>query len=324
VKGGAYSGLGSEEICRSTKSKSLSPSLKTSRAFVDLVYCLALFAGLGRPPTFLGRPFSASPVPQAETKLLQRILDLAADYCRRLNNASLYYVCREDVEESHVAAVEVSSPHGTPTLESTSRNRHWVYDYQLARTSLGLSEVRTLIEEDGQKKNEPGARLETGDFDFKTVIFGPNGMFGAESRGSFNFALTGERMLDGEDVLLVKATPNRGGNVRVLYGTAWLRLRDGAALRIDWDRESMKNVSFLEVEAQNRGQVPDLGFRSDYGFEKNGLRFPSRYSISLEWSDPASPKLLFSPENKFRTATRLEVVYSDYKFFTVEVEVKDP
>jgi len=122
---------------------------------------------------------------------------------------------------------------------------------------------------------------------------------------------------------VVKATPKRDVPVRVLYGTAWLRLRDGAALRIDWDRESMRNVSTLDEETKKQGKVPELVFRSEYGFEKYGLRFPSRYSISLEGRDPESQKLLFSPEKKKKTATQVEVVYSDYKFFTVEVEVKD-
>jgi hypothetical protein len=227
------------------------------------------------------------------------------------------------VRESHITTVERSSPFGPLTLETASWSRHWVYDYQLVRTPLGLSEVRTLIEADGEKKNEPGARLETEDFDFKTVILGPNGMFGAENRAAFNFALTEEHTLEGEEVLVVKATPKQGVQVRVLYGTAWLRLRDGAALRVDWDKKSMRNVSALDEETKTQGKIPDLVFRSEYGFEKNGLRFPSRYSISLERREPTPQKLLHSPENKMKTATQVEVVYSEYKFFTVEVEVKD-
>jgi len=123
------------------------------------------------------------------------------------------------------------------------------------RTPLGLSEVRTLLEEDGIKKDEPGARLETEAFDFKTVILGPNGMFGTDNRGYFDFALLDEHTEEGEEVLAVKATPRKGVEVRVLYGTAWLRLRDGAALRVDWDQESMRNISALQEETQVRGMV---------------------------------------------------------------------
>jgi hypothetical protein len=239
-----------------------------------------------------------------------------------LDTASLYYVCREDVRESHVATLERSSPFGPTTLDVSSWRRHWVYDYQLVRTPLGLSEVRTLIEEDGRKKNEPGARLETELFDFKTVIFGPNGMFGAKNRGDLDFSLLDERTIDGEEVVAVKAAPREGVEVHVLYGTAWLRLRDGAALRVEWDKESMGNIAALQEETENRGKVPSLVFRSEYGFEKNGLRFPSRYSISLEWRERDTPKLVQSPEARMKTSTEVEVVYSDYKFFTVEVEIK--
>jgi len=228
------------------------------------------------------------------------------------------------VRESHIATIERSSPFGPTTLDVSSWRRHWVYDYQLVRTPLGLSEVRTLIEEDGKKRNEPGARLETEAFDFKTVILGPNGMFGAENQAAFDFALLEEHTIEGEEVLVVKATPKKGVEVRVLYGTAWLRLLDGAALRIEWNKESMRNAIILEDEAQNKGKIPSLVFKSEYGFEKNGLRFPSRYSINLEWRDPEPQKLLQSPEAKMKTTAEIEVVYSDYKFFTVEVEVKKP
>jgi len=321
MRGGKGCRLSGGEIRGLPKNKPLRPG--ASLIIVSLGCCLALFPGPSLPSAFCGYPLSPTLGFQTETESLETILALAADYCKRLYGASLYYVCREDVRESHISTVERSSPNGPLTLETASWGRHWVYDYQLVRTPLGLSEVRTLIEEDGEKKNEPAARLETEDFDFKTVILGPNGMFGAKNQGAFDFALKGKEPLEGEDALVVKATPKRDVPVRVLYGTAWLRLRDGAALRIDWDRESMRNVSILDVETKKQGKTSNLVFRSKFGFEKNGLCFPSRYSISLERRDPAPQKLLHSPENKMKTATQVEVVYSGYKFFTVEVEVKD-
>ena len=323
MRGGKDCGLSRREIRSSPKTKSPPVKPGTRLIFVFLVSCLALFLGPSLPSAFCGCPLLHVLGSQIETESLERILALAADYCKRLYGASLYYVCREDVRESHISSVERSSPFGPLTLETSSWSRHWVYDYQLVRTPLGLSEVRTLIEADGEKKNEPGARLETEDFDFKTVILGPNGMFGAENQAVFDFALTEEHTLEGEEVLVVRATPKEGVQVHVLYGTAWLRLRDGAALRVDWDKKSMRNVLALDEETKTQGKIPDLVFRSEYGFEKNGLRFPSRYSISLERRDPAPQKLLHSPENKMKTATQVEVVYSDYKFFTVEVEVKN-
>jgi len=323
VRGGKDCGQSGGESRASPKGESQSHEPRARLIFILFSCCLALFPSLSLPFAFSGYPLSPTLGSQTETESLERILALAADYCKRLYGASLYYVCREDVRESHISTVERSSPYGPLTLETSSWSRHWVYDYQLVRTPLGLSEVRTLIEANGEKKNEPGARLEIEDFDFKTVILGPNGMFGTENRGAFNFALIEEHTLEGEEVLVVKATPKRDAPVRVLYGIAWLRLRDGAALRVDWDKKSIRNVSALDEETKTQGKIPDLVFRSDYGFEKNGLRFPSRYSISLERREPTLQKLLHSPENKMKTATQVEVVYSDYKFFTVEVEVKD-
>jgi len=56
---------------------------------------------------------------------------------------------------------------------------------------------------------------------------------------------------------------------------------------------------------------PQIISFSEYGFEKNGLRFPSR-----SYTDQA---YLRKDRGRFSSA-EISVVYKDYKFFTVETE----
>jgi hypothetical protein len=52
---------------------------------------------------------------------------------------------------------------------------------------------------------------------------------------------------------------------------------------------------------------------TEYGFEKNGIRFPSRDTSEEAYLKPDGTKFIRS---------RTSVVYRDYKFFTVETDIK--
>jgi len=53
-------------------------------------------------------------------------------------------------------------------------------------------------------------------------------------------------------------------------------------------------------------------FSSEYSFEKNGIRFPSKYTVKENYIHPIWLTITKSVTN---------VTYSGYKFFTVETEV---
>ena len=56
-----------------------------------------------------------------------------------------------------------------------------------------------------------------------------------------------------------------------------------------------------------------IEFFAEYALEKNGIRFPSKYSVTETYVFPNGRKF---------TRTVIDVTYEDYKFFTVETEVK--
>jgi len=63
----------------------------------------------------------------------------------------------------------------------------------------------------------------------------------------------------------------------------------------------------------SRGVTPDISIEVIYGFEKNGLRFPSQINLKEAYSDPKQGRIKMS---------QLRVDYDQYKFFTVGTEVK--
>ncbi|MBP1768405.1 MAG: hypothetical protein H6P98_2520, partial [Candidatus Aminicenantes bacterium] len=69
----------------------------------------------------------------------------------------------------------------------------------------------------------------------------------------------------------------------------------------------------LVGRARKYGSELAVSLITEYGFEKNGIRFPSR-----DYSEEAYIK----PDGKKFVRSRTSVVYKDYKFFIVETDVK--
>ena len=60
--------------------------------------------------------------------------------------------------------------------------------------------------------------------------------------------------------------------------------------------------------------TPRVVLTSEYAFEKNGIRFPSRLSVEEAY---------LKESGKAFVRSKTEVVYKNFKFFTVKYEVRD-
>ena len=255
-------------------------------------------------------PAKGGPVPES-------VLKAAAVYCRALTDASLDFVCREDVRERLSDWLARSRP--AQTIQSViassriapDRIRNWVYDYQLVRKEGWAAETRVLLEEDGKPRREENAALQTSRFWHKFVVLGPVGLFSAEAQQAHDYLVAQETEMDGEPVLAVDVRP-KGQEASSLYGKAWLRQRDGAVLKVEWEPVSMDNYAGIEEAAKALRAKPRITFTSDYAVEKNGLRFPSSYEVVEA----------YRTSRGIAQASRTSVNYKDYKFFEVKVRTE--
>ncbi len=293
---------------------------------------LALLAAIAMAPVQSAVPGPAlAPGPpepgvqsQSRPADLAAILERCAAYCDKLSRSVLDFVCAERVEET-IAQVSVARP---AVSGSSSRafyfSRPWgsvdkrtrskyLYDYQLVRTRSGeITETRVLLEENGRKVEEKEASLKTRVFVYKYVVMGPVGLLGREEQENFDFSVVKETTLKKQPVIIIQAAPKPYAVGNVLYGKVWVRKSDGEILRIEWQPESMGNYEGIEEMARELGMKPRLSFVSEYDFEKNGIRFPSRYEIEEAYSSKVRTPLVRS---------KTEVTYDAYKFFTVETGV---
>ena len=112
--------------------------------------------------------------------------------------------------------------------------------------------------------------------------------------------------------MVVWATPKRELGEPHPYGRIWIKEDDGSVLKISWDQKSLRNYKEIEEFAKSQDAEPSITAFSEYGYEKNGLRFPSRSYSEQGYIPSNGPKV---------ANARISVVYKKYKFFTVETQV---
>jgi len=263
-----------------------------------------------------------------EKTKIDKILEKSAEYCEKLKSSSLDFTCVEEIAERIYYQQQFTWSHLRPT--GFFHKNTYVYDYQLIRKENQITERRILIEENGKKKNEKDAQLKTTFFNHKYVILGPVGLLSKSSQQDHNYKIIGEEMLRKEKVIVIEATPKPHLIERPshLFGKVWIKGDDFGIVKIEWNQVSMENFEKIVEKVKSLNAEPQITFVSEYDFEKNGIRFPSRHFIKesyigsdvLAWS-PSSP----SGGSKKGTMRfkRLEttVTYEDYKFFTVETKM---
>jgi len=257
---------------------------------------------------------------------LETILKKCAEYCEKLSNSVLDFVCIENINENFFYNYRKGHYFINQLIETDAKNTY-SYDYQLIRKDKKIREQRMLLEVNGKEIKHKKAPLITQRFSHERVIFGPTGLLSQYWQQYFNYRITGEEIWNGINVIIIEATPNDPDKVEHLYGKIWVDKNDYSILKIDWNPKSLGNFFNVLVLAKKFRTKPIITFSSEYGFGQKGIRFPSKYSIKEEYIlnnnrliDVLFPKGL-KKTNRF-TMSETVVTYEDYKFFTVEYEVK--
>ncbi|MDH4197227.1 MAG: hypothetical protein OEW05_07470 [Candidatus Aminicenantes bacterium] len=271
----------------------------------------------------------SKPVLAAEKFGLDDALKKAAAYCQRLESAILDFVCREEIEEWVDPLLDVGGAPSAivgwnqvgadrpPVMSRRTvrkRERSFVYDYQCVRSAGLVRETRTLLEENGQERNEPRAKLQTSTFVYGNVLQGPVGIFAERFQKLYDYRVVDEDKVGDRPVVIIEAVPKPGTpELTNLYGRAWLDVDTADILKVEWSEQRVGRRDIFEKRGQAFRRTPRITICSEFRAEKNGIRFPSLFVIEEAYLNERGRAFV-------RSETR--VVYKDFKFFTVEVEVR--
>ncbi len=286
-----------------------------------LVFLLAVITGFG-----ISSPAPA-PSQAQDTDKLAAVVQKALDYCRRLDKAALDFICTEYVEEEvnrasrpSATAVTLNIYGGTyikPPPPDSFKTTYYLYDYQFIRKGTEVKERRDLMEKDGEKVPKTDAATETKHFKFRDILFGPSLLLGESAGLKYEYKLAGEGKIKGDSVLIVGCAARLEYAGKTLTGRASIRVRDGAVLKIDWDPESFSGYDEVLALAEWLRMAPKIQSATEFGIEKNGVRFPSLDVTEEAYTAGGKSRFI-------RSTTTIK--YKDYKFFTVETntDIKRP
>lgn len=269
---------------------------------------------------------NTKPISKRNLKKIDKILEKSAEYCEKLKNSSLDFTCIEVITERIYYQQQFSWSHLRPT--GFFHQNTYVYDYQLIRKENKITERRVLVEENGEKKNEKDTQLKTTFFDHKYVILGPVGLLSKSSQQDHDYKIIGEETLKGEKMIVIGVTPKSAEELNLISGKFWVSANDFGIIKIEWQQKVLRGFEGVEKTERGFSVKPDIVFITEFGFEKNGIRFPSQHSIKESYIGPEV--LIGSPSSPYggtKTGTtrfkrsETTVIYEDYKFFTVETKM---
>ena len=250
------------------------------------------------------------------------ILAKCGEYCARLQNVTLDFVCLEDIEERvfagsrHVAARLASFQRPWRLMEPprVAHRSDLTYDYQLVRKQGIVNETRTLLRENGREVNETNAELKTVSYWHKHIVLGPIGLLCTAVQKDYDYKFVKQGAHEGEPAYVIEAFPKPSVRTGYLYGKVWIHQKDFSVLKIEWQQESLRDFESTKRAVENPYYKLDVQMVSEYGFEKNGIRFPSLHTVKEQFINKRNGRRARSAE--------IRVKYQDYQFFIVETDVK--
>lgn len=251
---------------------------------------------------------------------LEEILRKCDEYCERAKSSALFFVCQEKIKEEFstpsrgISVSTTVSPEGrrvrtiSPALKK-ERNEY-IYDYQLIKKGSDIKESRTLIEENGEERYEKDAPLKTRRFYSLRSVYGPVGFLSREFQEQYDYKLKKGDKVEGREAYVIEASPKKMMEGKPNYGKLWIDKEDFSVLKIEIAQESLAGYEDFIKKIKKQGFQPIFTTTHYYGVEKKGIRFPSK-TVFRE---------VYRPLRGIISKTVIE--YSNYRFFTVEYEVK--
>ncbi|OGD22250.1 MAG: hypothetical protein A2W03_09150 [Candidatus Aminicenantes bacterium RBG_16_63_16] len=282
-----------------------------------------------------GFPAQDAATRKADPFQLALILKSARQYCQRLEQAALDFVCQEEVSEfidltrynapnlvtqdpsdmsvsggwysGHRAELRFNTP-ATGKSENT-----YLFDYQFVRKAGEIKENRVLLKKGGKKagKNEEPPKTEA--FQYADVLLAPVRLLDERFGPYYDYRLLREDVLNGVKAWVLDVVPRLSVVDVYLGGRIWLKQEDASVLRVDWDPSTFGKYESILLRAKKYKSEPQVTSRTEFGFEKNGLRFPS-----LDLTEEA----YVDKERKEFVRAVTKIAYKDYRFFTVETEAE--
>jgi hypothetical protein len=269
--------------------------------------------------------------PASPNEELQQVLLKCTEYSLKLSESALDYVCHEKIsekckkiEELELGLTLAGSPDLGPNelmqaeqkiLRLGSVDKHvYLYDCQLIRKEGVVKEKLILMEKDGKSPKPDEFPQETKPLYALKPILVPIQIFGVEHRTKFSFRIADDDKINGKwaYVLEVSLRPGQTGNIR--RGRIWVDKSDFRVVEAEIETDFLEGYEEIFEECQRHYLRPHFRSTHYYEIDKNGLLFPSRSEIRVDYSGLLTAKKDLKSE--------VEITYRNYKFLRLRQIMK--
>lgn len=260
---------------------------------------------------------------------LQMVLDKSAEYCLKLSESALYYICNEKIREKFK---RIEGPAGTSIVNPRAfirggemgaisfsylwlggtKKHVYVYDYQLIKKEDNIEEKRVLMEKDGKDVKIEDIPQGTKLFYTLKPVLVPVQILGIEHRSRFSFKLVGDKKINGKLAYVIEACQRPGQTGYFRRGRIWVDKSDFQIVKVEVETDFLEGFEQIFAECYRYYLKPHFKSTHYYEIDKNGLLFPSRSKIRIEYSG------FFRKRRGLKS--EINVTYRNYQFFTVKVD----
>jgi TonB family protein len=270
--------------------------------------------------------------------ILQDLLEDCAEYCQKLENAALYFVCEERINEIHgyfntgrkgwiLSSTAESegrriedggrvymatlSKYRVLEPDKTEKNRY-VCDYQLIRGVGKVQERRIIIKKNGRETGDQKSYLEDSHYSVLMPIFAAIQLLSRDRQPQFQYKILSDETTNGIGAYVIEAVPKLENAGSVERAKIWVAKGSLQILKIETEGIPLSGYDDIFREAAAFLVRPTATITHTYAIEKNGIMFPSRVSVRVRYPTQ-------NPDISVQKL-RIDMEYDNYRFFTVKTE----
>lgn len=257
--------------------------------------------------------------------LMSRILLGCGNYCSTLNDFSIFYYCRENINEitrySMLYKIEEQLPYvqqGKKVLKpARDKNHKMVYDYQIIKEQGDTSETRAALQRTKRTYNN---RWATESIQVTNFFFGPVGLLHSDMQHLYNYRLHNKNgQCEGINAWIVDIVPLYPGktraedNKKLMYGRVWIDKRDYSVIKISWIPKFCDRADTITFVSNIIDSSPVIKLTSVFNIKKGVLRYPSSGYYTEYFIDK---------EGKKQELVTVDIKFSKYRYFNTATELR--
>ncbi|MCP5053456.1 MAG: hypothetical protein GY940_40195, partial [bacterium] len=197
----------------------------------------------------------------------------------------------------------------------------YAFGYRLIKKGGRITEERQWLSTGD--KNKP---LLTADqvvkptaFFTQRAIFSPITMLARNRQSRYEYRFLGYETSKGRSAAVIEAIPKYQEEMHSIYGKVWIDRQDYSILKIEADPRSIKGYTALKELGKKMKTNLQLSLEIEFDNLSNGIRFPTKVSMAERYKGGRYISKLKGSNGWLRNRTVF--LYSDYRFFNVNVEV---